>query len=319
MTKTWMNKERMAGLLRVWNWLPAFRVVAETEHLPTAADLLGVSPSALSRTVAALETELGRELFRRVGRRIELNASGEALLLATRDAMRRAHDGVTATTGLSSAGPLYVSATYVSMSPWVVAACESVALANPGLVPIVREVGAHDALTELIEGGLDVSFQTEPLVDRRMLCEHLADLATSVWCGPRHPLYGRSDVTAEQVQCAPFVIASGDGRRTIHDGWPASLERRVGLVLPSMGEGAAAAASGPLLVVLPDALAVRAQSGLRRVPFEGIPTMPLYAVRRRPLAGTIDLASHLVDGVIALLREDDAELVQLRFEVEDRS
>ncbi len=47
----------------IWAWIPVFRVVAETEHLPTAAARLHVSPSALSRTVRLVEDTLGEELF----------------------------------------------------------------------------------------------------------------------------------------------------------------------------------------------------------------------------------------------------------------
>ena len=51
-----MDQDELASLVeRIWNWLPAFRAVAETEHLPTASDLLHVTPSALSRTIRLLE------------------------------------------------------------------------------------------------------------------------------------------------------------------------------------------------------------------------------------------------------------------------
>ena len=39
----------------IWSWLPAFRAVAEAEHLPTAAHELGIVPSSLSRTVKQIE------------------------------------------------------------------------------------------------------------------------------------------------------------------------------------------------------------------------------------------------------------------------
>ena len=46
-----MTSRRDDPLLRIqrlWNWLPAFRAVAETEHLPTAAQRIGVSASAFN-------------------------------------------------------------------------------------------------------------------------------------------------------------------------------------------------------------------------------------------------------------------------------
>ena len=80
--------ERVRRLARFWNWLPAFRVTAETAHLPTASEALHISPSALSRTIRLLEEDVGQPLFDRVGRNIALNAAGQRLLAAVRDAMR---------------------------------------------------------------------------------------------------------------------------------------------------------------------------------------------------------------------------------------
>ena len=56
--------EHLRRLYRVWNWLPAFRAVAETEHLPTASEMLGLTPSALSRAIKQLEDELVELLLR---------------------------------------------------------------------------------------------------------------------------------------------------------------------------------------------------------------------------------------------------------------
>ena len=86
--------ERLKRVASVWSWLPAFRAVAETQHLPTASAELDVSASALSRTIRLLESDIGRTLFERQGRRIVLNEAGERLLVAVRDAMRRVHDGM---------------------------------------------------------------------------------------------------------------------------------------------------------------------------------------------------------------------------------
>ena len=87
-----MNEPRVHRLLELWAWLPAFRFVAETEHLPSASDLLYTSPSALSRTVKQLEGALGVKLFDRVGKRLVLNDDGRRLLGGVRRAMRYVDD-----------------------------------------------------------------------------------------------------------------------------------------------------------------------------------------------------------------------------------
>src|SRR5687767_10980873 len=85
---------RFRRVAALWNWLPAFRAVAETQHLRRAGDLLCVSPSALSRSIHLLEDAIGGPLFVRAGRNLRLTALGDELLLVVRDSMRRLDDAL---------------------------------------------------------------------------------------------------------------------------------------------------------------------------------------------------------------------------------
>lgn len=60
--------------------LKYFLIAARHEHLGHAADELGLSQPALSRSISRLEEEYGARLFDRGGRRIRLNAAGRTLL-----------------------------------------------------------------------------------------------------------------------------------------------------------------------------------------------------------------------------------------------
>jgi DNA-binding transcriptional LysR family regulator len=84
----------MKRIASLWSWLPAFRAVAETEHLPRAASLLGTSPPALSRTLKLLEKSIGAVLFDKAGTRLVLNARGRRLLVHVREAMRIVDEGL---------------------------------------------------------------------------------------------------------------------------------------------------------------------------------------------------------------------------------
>jgi DNA-binding transcriptional LysR family regulator len=101
--------ERVIRLNQIWSWLPAFRAVAETEHVHEAALLVHLTPSTLSRAIHLLEDDLGCALFRRVGRSLELTDEGRELLHALRDAMRGLDDAVVAVTQRATA-PLRVAA-----------------------------------------------------------------------------------------------------------------------------------------------------------------------------------------------------------------
>jgi LysR family glycine cleavage system transcriptional activator len=60
--------------------LAAFRAAARHQNLRAAAEELSLTHGAVSQQIRGLEEQLGFELFHRRGRRIALNAAGEALL-----------------------------------------------------------------------------------------------------------------------------------------------------------------------------------------------------------------------------------------------
>ncbi|MCB0386501.1 MAG: LysR family transcriptional regulator, partial [Bdellovibrionales bacterium] len=56
-----------------------FLTLADTEHLRQAAELLSLSPPALSKAIQLLEEEVGQQLTRKVGRGLELTKAGKEL------------------------------------------------------------------------------------------------------------------------------------------------------------------------------------------------------------------------------------------------
>lgn len=62
------------------NQIKQFRVIARTESISKAAELLFTAQPSLSQTLKRLETELGTPLFERRGRRIVLNGAGRIFL-----------------------------------------------------------------------------------------------------------------------------------------------------------------------------------------------------------------------------------------------
>ena len=76
--------------------LPAFRAAATLQNLRAAAQALHLTHSAVSQQIRGLEEQLGFDLFERRGRRIVLNAAGEALLRSVEPALALLDDGAQA-------------------------------------------------------------------------------------------------------------------------------------------------------------------------------------------------------------------------------
>src|SRR5690349_13493480 len=79
-----------------FNTLAAFRAAAERQNLRAAADDLHLTHSAVSQQIRGLEERLGFALFERRGRRVVLNAAGQALLRSVQGALSLLDDGVQA-------------------------------------------------------------------------------------------------------------------------------------------------------------------------------------------------------------------------------
>jgi LysR family glycine cleavage system transcriptional activator len=82
--------------------LPTFRSVARLQNLRAAADTLHLTHSAVSQQIRGLEDQLGFALFERRGRRVVLNAAGEALLRSVEPALSQLDDGVQAAAAAAS-------------------------------------------------------------------------------------------------------------------------------------------------------------------------------------------------------------------------
>jgi LysR family glycine cleavage system transcriptional activator len=77
-------------------FLPTFVAVARLQTLRAAADSLHLTHSAVSQQMGELESRIGFALFDRRGRRVYLNAAGEALLRHAAAALAQVDDGVQA-------------------------------------------------------------------------------------------------------------------------------------------------------------------------------------------------------------------------------
>lgn len=268
--------DRLVRLTQVWSWLPAFRAVAETEHLHQAAALVHLTPSTLSRAVHLLEDALGRPLFRRIGRSLELNDDGRLLLASLREAMRGLDDAIGAVNG-SAPRPLRV------------ASDEAIALAaivdTLPSVPTLPELSliGDDVSGAILRGSIDVALATAAPVTRELAVERVGLLRWSLYAA-------HSDVGARVID-APGCP------------WPPEVARGRGPRVASLALAAAACRAGAGVGLLPDLAA----DGLVRVGGVHV-CQPVFVLRRCRRAGAA--ATALVAETDALVAAVRARLEQ---------
>lgn len=248
-----LNLDRLRRISDFWNWLPAYRAVAETEHVRTAAERLRVSPSALSRSIGLLEESLGERLFDREGRGIQLNRSGTEFLNHLRQAMRLIDDALQSIESTTLSGTVHLCAPDDLMGRlWVGLA--ALREAHPGLVIQVQHVPSREVNDRLLRGSLDLAFDQHPTPVAGVDVERFTSSENGVFCGTDHELAGRTSIDADQVLAHDFV-AGIDADGDVLDGWPPDMQRRVAATVPRLQAAVEACAFGGLLAALPQHVA----------------------------------------------------------------
>ncbi|MEZ4268298.1 MAG: LysR family transcriptional regulator [Myxococcota bacterium] len=276
--------ERLRRIAGFWSWLPTFRAVAETEHLPSASEALHVTPSALSRTIRLLEDQLGTKLFERQGRRIVLSPAGDAFLGSVRDAMRLIDEGVTTLQGRTHVGPVRVSVPGPLAPLFVLPALRRVQAEHPAITGWVTGHVASAVHGMLLRGALDLALLDDPIPAPDLHVEPLAVIRHGVYCGRAHPLYGKTQVPPDELARWAFVAPIPDGDGVTHDAWPPEHERRVTLRVIQMQVAIRACAEGELLAALPELVAADHGGELWRLDAPFMRPSQLYLMQRRELA-----------------------------------
>jgi DNA-binding transcriptional LysR family regulator len=193
--------------------LRTFVAVAEERNFTRAAERLHLAQQAVSKSVRALERELGVELLERTTREVRLTAAGAALLEAGRDALTatdaafaRARD-----VGRGLAGTVRVGVTPAVGPAVVEAVTEVLHHGTPDLGLSLLEVRPRDVARLLRDRELDVvlsrTSRPEPEVDEAALRPTPAVLALPA----THPLAGAGPVRLAQLDGARLLTWSPPG------------------------------------------------------------------------------------------------------------
>lgn len=159
-------------------------LVAERGSLSAAARQLGISPSAVSKTMSRLEARLGVQLLQRSTRRMQLTPEGSQLyergkrVLADLDeleacvAVRSAPRGLVRINTSSSTGKMLL----VPLVPQLLAA-------YPGLS---LEISLSDQIVDLVEAGIDIAIRWGQLPPSDMVARLLGHTRQVILASPAY-------------------------------------------------------------------------------------------------------------------------------------
>ena len=164
--------------------IEAFLRVAERRSFSAAAADLGVSPSAISQTIKALEARVGAPLFMRTTRSVGLTQAGEMFLERAAPAYSGLADAYEAARNLGNrpAGRLRINlmrgAVQPLFEPIIAGFCET-------YPEIELEIYADDALSDLSAGGFDAGVRMGESLDADVVAVRLTGPFRFVVAGAR--------------------------------------------------------------------------------------------------------------------------------------
>jgi DNA-binding transcriptional LysR family regulator len=213
--------------------LRIFAAVAERGHMTRAAEHLGMTQSAVSAAIRALETQYGATLFNRVGRGIELTDAGRRFLPEARGVLCQAATARAALEDLSAGtrGRLSIAASQTIASYWLPRRLTAFHAAYPDVRLDVTIGNTRQVETAVAEGAADLGLvegrTDHPRLSRqRVDHDRLVMVVSSAHPQPACLKGGKLD-----LQAVSWVIREeGSGTRDVLE----DLARREGIDLDAL-------------------------------------------------------------------------------------
>ena len=232
--------------------LRIFVAVAERQHVTRAAKALNLTQSAVSGTIAALETRHGVHLFDRVGRGVTLNGTGRAFLSEARAVLARAAAAEAALDDLAALrrGRLRIHASQTIASYWLPARLVAFHAAHPAVELDLAVGNTREVADAVLEGEAELGFVEGVLDEPALSVDAVGVDDLAVLVAPGHPWTRRETLKVTDLAGSPWVLREpGSGTRstleaylTAHDVDAAALD--VAMTLPSNEAVLAAAQAG---------------------------------------------------------------------------
>lgn len=273
--------------------LQAFAEAAKTGSFARAARELGLSASAVTKSVQRLEAQLRLRLFQRTTRRVTLTQEGEALYQQCRRVLDDLAELALLADGTASvpSGVLRINVPVTYGKKVVLPTLAQLARRHEGFR---FEAQLSDQFVDVVGAGLDAVVRIGQIADRRLVARQVDEQSIGVYASPdylrrrgrpRHP----SDIAAHD--CVVFQMLS---TRRIRPWAFQGKGRRLTITPPAArvvddGEGLVCASCAGLgLIQAPDIIA---QDALRAGALEEV--LKSYRLRPEPISVVFPTQRHM--------------------------
>lgn len=198
--------------------LEVFLATARHENISRAAEALAMSQSAASDSLRDLEHQFDVQLFDRVGKRLQLNASGRLLLPRAEELLTRAQDLEHSLSAHKDMGTIKVGAT--------------LSIGNALCIPLIRmyrqrypdsqislQVANTEHISNMVAGfELDVGLIEGEINNPALEITQWRRDELVIFCSPQHPLAEKSLLSRKDLLTSHWILReSGSGTRQTFD------------------------------------------------------------------------------------------------------
>jgi len=182
--------------------LRAFISVAEQGSFSGASEHLYLTQPAISKRIAALEVELGTELFDRIGRQVTLTEAGKALLPRAQQILLAIEDSRRAIKNLSGevSGSLRIGTSHHIGLHRLPPVLRAFTRNYPEVDLDIEFMDSEDACRAVEHGELEMGIVTLPLqASPRLKTQRIWPDPLAVMVGKGHPLYKTRQLSFQQL------------------------------------------------------------------------------------------------------------------------
>ena len=190
--------------------LSYFLAVVDEGSVTRAAKRLHVAQPSLSQAVRALESELGVDLFDRVGRGLRLSAGGEAFVGPARQVLRAIDEARDAITGIVElrTGRLELAALATLAVDPMANLIGRFRERHPGIEVRVHEPESADGVRALVrDGTCELGAAHLPLTGGQLIAHPLGEQELLFVFGPEAAPRGERPLTPGELARTPLVVS----------------------------------------------------------------------------------------------------------------
>ncbi|MDE0583175.1 LysR family transcriptional regulator [Planococcus sp. A6] len=201
--------------------LEIFVTTAEQKSFTRAAELLHMTPSAISLSIKALENKLGVRLFERSNKYVQLTEAGQVMYAQSKEILLKYDQLKLALTELepSTAMPLSIGAAYTFGEYFLPGIIYAFSKRHPNITPNITIHNSKTIIEQIHKQELDIGFIVEGEasgsdVDTKLFTEEgMVIIARS-----NHPIIRHSQVDRRLLEAETWIIREpGSGTRDVTD------------------------------------------------------------------------------------------------------